>query len=458
MRHVGTVLLVVMAAAPVGWAYQGAGQNGDGAGGAAARGPLQLSLKRAVELATSPEGNANIQLSGEALKQAQARSAESRAALLPDLESSVTYQNRTENLAALGINVNVPIPGFVFPKFVGPFNTMDARLTASQSVFDISSIRRFQASKVGVTAAKSDVDSAGEQVAAQVARDYLAAVKADADVETAQANVTLSQALLKQAENEKTAGTGTGIEVTRAKVQLANDQQRLLVAKNARRSAHLQLLRAMSLRLDTEVELTDKLGYVPIDAITLEQAKAQALKERPDYKAQQERETSARLAANATKLERMPTVAAFGDYGSIGTGLDSALPTRTYGVSVRVPIFDGGRRDARRAESASQYRSEKVRTNDLREQVELDVRLALDALQSADDEVKVAKEGLELSQNELAQARRRYAAGVTNGIEVTDAQTRLERALDNQTAALYSYNRARIDLAQALGRVRATVQ
>ena len=66
-------------------------------------------------------------------------------------------------------------------------------------------------------------------------------------------------------------------------------------------------------------------------------------------------------------------MAAFGDYGSIGTGFDSALPTRTYGVSVRVPMFDGGRRDARRAESASQYRAEKIRTSDLKEQIELDV-------------------------------------------------------------------------------------
>ncbi len=78
---------------------------------------------------------------------------------------------------------------------------------------------------------------------------------------------------------------------------------------------------------------------------------------------------------------------------------------------MRVPIFDGGRRDARREESASQYRAEKVRTNDLKEQIELDVRLALDALQSADDQVKVAREGLDLADNELAQARRRYDGG-----------------------------------------------
>jgi outer membrane protein TolC len=425
---------------------------------ASAAGPIELSLKRAVEVAVSPEGNTKIQLSGEALKQAQSRSAEARAALLPDLEASLTDRDQTENLAAMGIHITLPIPNFQFPTFVGPFNTMDARATVTQSVFDFSSIKRFQASKVGVSAARSDVDSTEEQVAAQVARAYLAAVRADADVETAQSDVTLAEAVLKQAENQKAAGTGTGIEITRAKVQLANDRQRLLVAGNQRTSARLQLMRVMGLRLDTELELTDKLAYVPVDAVTIEQAKAQALKERPDLKAQQEREANARMAASATKMERLPSVAAFGDYGAIGTGFDNALPTRTYGVSLRVPVFDGGRRDARRAESASQYRSEKVRTNDLKEQIELDVRLALDGLESAEQQVKVAKEGLELSENELAQARRRVDAGVAIGVEVTDAQTRLERARDNQTAALYNYNVARIDLAQSMGKVRSMVQ
>jgi outer membrane protein TolC len=417
-----------------------------------------LSLKRAVEVAVSPEGNTKIQLSGEALKQAQSRSAQARAALLPDLEASLTDRDQTANLAAMGIHISVPIPGFQFPTFVGPFTTMDARASVTQSVFDFSSIKRFQASKVGVSAAKSDVDSTEEQVAAQVARAYLAAVRADADVETAQSDVTLAEAVLKQAENQKTAGTGTGIEITRAKVQLANDRQRLLVAGNQRTSARLQLMRVMGLRLDTELALTDKLAYVPVDAVTMEQARAQALKERPDLKAQQEREANARMAASATKMERLPTVAAFGDYGAIGPGFDNALPTRTYGISLRVPVFDGGRRDARRAESASQYRSEKVRTGDLKQQIELDVRLALDGLESAEQQVKVAKEGLDLSENELAQARRRVDAGVAISVEVTDAQTRLERARDNQTAALYNYNVARIDLAQSMGKVRSMVQ
>jgi len=423
------------------------------------RGPLQLSLKRAVEIAISPEGNTNIHLSSEALKQAKDRSLEARAQLLPDLESSFTERSQTTNLAALGISsIRLPVLGFPFPTFVGPFKTMDARLSGTQSVLDFSSIRRFQASKAGLAAAGSDLHNTEDQVAAQAAKAYLAAVRADADVQSEEANVRLSQAVEELAESQKRAGTGTGIEITRARVQLANDQQRLLVAQNARRSARLQLLRVIGLPLDTQVELTDTLQYVPVEAVTLEAAKVRAFQQRPDYQAQREREDNARLSASAARMERLPSLQAFGDYGALGTGLDNALATRVYGLSLRVPIFDGGRRDARRAESASQYRAEKVRTNDLKEQIELDVRLALDALQSADDQVKVAKEGLQLSENELAQARRRYEAGVANGLEVTDAQTRLERARDNQTGALYNYNLARIDLARAMGNVRGAVQ
>ena len=160
----------------------------------------------------------------------------------------------------------------------------------------------------------------------------------------------------------------------------------------------------------------------------MEAARKQALAERADLRAQEGREENARLSDSAVRMQRFPSLAAFGDYGSIGTGPADALPTRTIGVSLKIPIFNGGRRDAERTESASQYRAEKVRTTDLKQQVELDVRLALDELQSAEDEVKVAQEGLALSENELAQARRRYDAGVATSVEVTDAQTRLERA------------------------------
>ncbi|HLJ47573.1 MAG TPA: TolC family protein [Bryobacteraceae bacterium] len=417
---------------------------------------LPLSLKKAVEIALSPEGSTRLQLATEALKQSEARSAEARAALLPDVEAQISDSNQTRNLAALGLQFPV-IPGFRIPTVVGPFNVFDARTSVNQSVFDFSSIRRFQASKVSVGASKSDLDNTRDQVMDQVARAYLAGLRAQTAVETAKANVDLSEALLKLSRSQKEAGTGTGIEITRAQVQLANDRQRLLEAENQRTRANLQLLKVIGVRLDNPVQLTDRLSYLPVDPEEEEKAVKLARDTRPDLKAQQERETSARLSYSSVKMERIPSIAAFGDYGPTGTNT-SQIPTREYGIALRIPIFDGGRRDARRAESASQLRQEKIRTADLKDQIELEVRTALDSLRSADAQVKASREGLQLAENELAQARRRYQAGVTNSVEVTDAQTRLDRARQNEIDALYNHNLARIDLATAMGRIETAVQ
>ena len=120
------------------------------------------------------------------MKQAESRADESRAALLPDLEGYVQYQNETTNLAAFGFHFpNIPIPGFVIPTFVGPFGVLDARATVNQTVFDFSAIRRFQAAKVAVEATKADNEGTRDQVTDQVARAYLAGLRAQASVDTA---------------------------------------------------------------------------------------------------------------------------------------------------------------------------------------------------------------------------------------------------------------------------------
>ena len=419
--------------------------------------PLDLSMKQAVEMALAPDGNARVQLVQEAVKQAQSRHAQARAALLPNLDASVSEQNQTRNLAAFGIKIQLPIPGFQFPELAGPFTVFDARASVTQSVFDFSAIRRYQASRTAAEAASGDSDAARDEVARQVSLLYLAALRAQARADASQADVSLAESLAELASNQKTAGTGTGIEVTRAKVQSAQARQQLLVARSDLRQSQFELLRAVGLRLDTPVRLTGKMEYAPVEPITAAKALEAALASRADWKAQQTREQAARLSFSSVKFERLPTVAGFADYGTIGSSINNAIPTRTYGLSLRVPIFDGGRRDARRSESRSQYEQERIRTADLRKQVELEVQLALDDLQSSEEQVKVAAEGLDQVQAEVEQAQRRYKAGVSSSLEVTDAQTRLARARDNRIAALFLYNRARLDLWQAMGKIRQMV-
>ncbi|HEV2199547.1 MAG TPA: TolC family protein [Bryobacteraceae bacterium] len=423
------------------------------AGSVCAQTAMPLSLKRAVEIALAPDGNTRVALAEESIEQAKTRQAQAKAAFLPNLDASVQDRREVTNLQAFGFNFKLPIPGFAIPSIVGPFTVFDARATAQQSVLNFSDVRRYRASKITVAATATDAAATRNNVSDEVARDYLACLRADANRETARSNVELSETLLKLAQQQKSAGTGTGIEVTRAEVQLANDRQSLIRAENDRNRATLTLLKAMGLRLDAPVDFTNKLEFRPVDTATDATLVEQARKSRPELKTQQQREDAARVSVDAVKSERLPSVGASADYGTIGSAIVGTHPTYTLGVSLKVPVFDGARREARIGESTSQYRQEQLRTRDLGQQIDLQVRTALENLRSAAAEVQAATEGQTLAESELAQARRRYEAGVATSVEVTDAQTRLQRARDNLVIALYDHNVARLDLATATGTI-----
>jgi outer membrane protein TolC len=423
----------------------------------AARPPvLRLGLKDAVAIALAPEGNARLQIAEELIRLARARSEESRAALLPNVSAYVGEQNLTRNLEAMGIKFS--LPGFSLPSLVGPFNVFDARASMALPALNFGSIRRFQAARAGISQAEAEKESARDEVRAAVARAYMAGLRARGMLEATQADVALAEAVLKLAQDQKAIGTGTGIEVTRAGVQLANQKQRRLVAQNELAAAHMQLLRLLNLNLNARIELADELAYVPEPAATAEQALKTALEMRTDWKAAQKRLETVRLQQSAARMDRLPSVNLFADYGSTGTGISRSIPTRTYGFNIQVPVFDGGRLDARRAQASAQYRQELIQSADLRARIDLEIRLALDSIQSAAEQLKTAEEGLILAQDVVAQAERRYSAGVSFGLEVTDAQTRLERARENRIAALFGYNIARINLYVAMGTISQVTQ
>lgn len=418
---------------------------------------MPLTLEKAVALATAKDGNLRLQLVREGVAHAEARRRQALSAFLPNVDGSVAAANQTRNLQAFGIQFPA-VPGLSFPTFAGPFTVVDYRASATQSILDLASLRRYQAVKAQRTVAELDAAHALDLTVQQVARAYVNALEGEAGVDTAQANVTLAQALVKLAEGQKNAGMGTGIDVTRARVQLTNEQQRLQVAQNRRDRATLELQRAIGIDLGLTVELNDRVNDgsepLPVLADLLNVSRSA----RRDLQAQKQRELVAGLNVRSIGAERWPSLGAAADYGVIGNGSDNMLPTRSIGVSLRVPIFDGGRREARRAESGVLERQERLRAADLAKQVELEVRLSFNNLQSARAQIATAQAGLALSENELAQAQRRFAAGVANSLELTDAQTRLARARDNHLAALYQYNLARIDLAAASGGIQDAVR
>src|SRR5580658_3071811 len=124
---------------------------------------MQLSLKRAVEIALTPEGSPRVALAMESVKQAQEQAREAKAAFLPTVDGAVKETNETVNLKTFGINFALPF-GLTFPSLVGPFSVFDARASAQQSVFSFSDIRKYQASRETALATASDLSTTRNQV------------------------------------------------------------------------------------------------------------------------------------------------------------------------------------------------------------------------------------------------------------------------------------------------------
>ena len=371
--------------------------------------------------------------------------------LLPNI-SGVAYQaNLTMNLVALGFQPGT-IPGFT-STFLGPFKNFDARLLATQKLFDLSAIRNYQAGRAGVHVAELQEALAREQVASGTGLIYLEALRADRAVVAAQANVELAQALLKLAQDQRNAGIATGVDVTRAQTRLAEQQVGLAQAQTASEQARLNLQRVVGLPLGGPLTLTDQLRFVEEPLPSVETAVAQAAHDRREIQVAEEENRVSELELKSARAEYLPSLEVLGDYGSSGITPDRFdLPTRRVAVQLNVPIFNGGLTQGRVTAAASRQRQTELELANIRGQVEEDVRLALTTLRTAAVQVRAAEESVTLAQRELEMARDRFRAGVGDNLEVITAQTSLANARVAQVTALAQHNAARLNLAAALGR------
>ncbi len=288
---------------------------------------------------------------------------------------------------------------------------------------------------------------------ATVGLAYVETLRAQAAGKARLADVKLNNELLRLAVERKYAGMATSLDVIRAKVQLENEKQRLLVARNDYDRAKLNLIRAMGLSFNVSLVLTDELTLHKVPEQTVEEALQIAMENRVEFKAQKKRERLAELSLSSVTMERVPSLIGSGDVGMIGNQIPDALTTDNVQLLLSIPIFDGGQREGRISESRSLVRQEAIRTRDIRYQVALEVRDAMLTLESTQQQVAVAQKGLRLSLKELDLARQRFSVGVATNIEVTSAQTSVAQARDNLIEGLFNFNASRVNLARAQGQL-----
>jgi outer membrane protein TolC len=241
--------------------------------------------------------------------------------------------------------------------------------------------------------------------------------------------------------------------VARAETRLASQQVQLAQAKTDLDTARLNLLRVIGSPLSAQLSPADAMRFEPQPPPEAGEAIRQALAGRLELSVASEQLRIAEAERGAAMGGWAPTVAAFGDYGSSGLKPNEVnLPTRTIGIRIDVPVFDGGRTKSEVQAAASRVRQAEMQLTDLRAAVEKDVRQALDNLATREDQMRAAQKNLDLAQRELSLAQDRFQNGVADNIEVTSAQTALETARQMAVLSLAQFNIARLNLLSALGR------
>ena len=410
-------------------------------------GVLPISLQDAIDRGLKQ--NLGLLLSDADIGAARGQRWQQLSALLPHLSASPYADISQVNLAEFGFSFH--FPGFNIPTVVGPFSYFDARAYLTQSLLDLKSLNSTLASNERVKSAQYTYKDARDLVVLSVGFSYLQGIADEAFIEAVSAQVNTAQALYDQASDQVTAGTSPAIDALRAHVELQTQQQQLIQAKNSFAIQKLNLARVIGLAPGQEFDLTDKSPYQPFEAISVDEALKRAYEARSDYQAALADVHAAEFSRKAAFAEHYPTLSLSGNYGVAGQHFDSNHGVFDVRGTLTIPIFQGGIAHGDVLQADAQLQQSRERLENLRGQIDSDVRTALLNLESSREQVEVAQSNIDLAEQTLAQSRDRFAAGVTNSVEVVQSQQSVASAHDQYISSLYNFNYAKISIARAVG-------
>jgi outer membrane protein TolC len=415
--------------------------------GTASATPLRLTLGEALERGL--KANLGLLVSNSASEIARGQRLQSLSVLLPTVSGQLSQTEQQINLATIGLTVS--FPGVSIPTVVGPFRYTDVRALAAWSVFDYSARKNYRSAQESERAARFSVQGARDLVVQAVAAGYLQIIADSSRTGAIRSQVQTAQALYDRAVDQRRAGTSAGIDVLRAQVELKQQQQRLLAQENQFAKDKLVLGRVIGLPSGQDFNLAEAVPFSPLTSLTEEQALHTAFDQRADYGSFKARVRAAEEAVNAARGQRYPTGTITADYGDVGTSLANSHGTFTVVAAARFNIFDAGRISAEVIQAKAALKQREDELADLRGLIDFQVRTAFLDIRTASDQVAVAQSNLDLANQTLEQARDRFSAGVTDNIEVVQAQESVAAANDSLIAALYGHNLAKVALARALG-------
>jgi outer membrane protein TolC len=416
-------------------------------------GGLDLTVQDAIDRGL--KYNLGIVLSSQDSAQARAEHLKQLSNLLPQLNGSLRESESKISLPAEGFNFT--IPGLKLPPGV-KFSNSDARLSMTEDLVDFHAIQNTRAASASVRAASFSFNSARETVTLAVAASYVLVLSAESQVEAVTAELHTAEALYQLAQDREAAGLNPNIDTLRARVEMQVRRQNLIEANNNLAKQRITLLRVLGLPVHQPIRLVTRVPYRPLPQLDEAEVLQRALAARPDYLAAEQQVKAAELRRKAAQAERLPVLGLSGDYGVLGTHPDNAFPTWSVNAGLKIPIFQGGKIEADIRKAEADLRQSKALRDDLKGRIEQDIADAMLDVNAASEQFEVAQTTLDYAQQALTQSQDRFSAGVTNNIEVIQAQEALANANQQFITSLYFHNIAKVLLARAIGAAEQSVR
>ena len=408
----------------------------------------KLGLREAIQRGLSY----NLGQTGatQALRQAQGQSKVALSSLLPNLNGTVTEDVQTTDLKALGFRFN--FPGFAIPAVIGPFNYIDLRAHLSQTVLDLTAINNYRAASDVAKANRYSAQDARELIVLAVGGAYLQTIAAKARMASEDAQLQSANAVFDQSKQQFEQGLIAKVDADRNEVQALTHQQRLLSLKNDLAKQKINLARMIGLPPNDQYYLSDEVPFAPAAPLTIENALAQAFQQRADLKAADAQMRAAERAHGAARAERYPSLGVTADYGGIGVNPSQLETTYTVAASLKIPIWQGGRAEGDIQQSDAALAQRRAEYEDLKGQIESDVRSAYLDLQAAASQVEVAQRNVQVNKEALELTRQKVEVGVIDNVQYVEAQEGVTDAEFDFINGVFAFNVAKLSLARAMGR------
>jgi outer membrane protein TolC len=419
--------------------------------------PSSLTLQQAVNIALEKNPLRKAALADTKAASADVR--EARSFLMPRITFSETATRGNDPVyvfggelrqqrftaADLALNkLNSPVP----------FGNFATRFGGSWNLFDsFASWHGIERAKQMTEAAGQQLDRTDQEIVFRVVRTYYQVLLAAKQLEVAEQAVKTAQAIMDRSKTRFDSGLAVQSDLLTAKVRMAARQQETIRARNNLEMARAELNTAMGIPLDAPAQPSEALAEHALPVPALQEVEKQALVNRPDLKRVQSEEAAQRQSVAMAKSAFGPRVNAFAGWEMdnptfvAGGGSNNWLG----GIEVQFDIFQGG---AKRAELSRQRALEEkvaalkqVATDGVR----LDVRRAYYNLDSARQELDVARAAIAQAQESLRINQDRYDSGLTTITDLLGAEETTRRSQTDYWEAVYRFHTSYADLELASG-------